>query len=120
MKKALVFAVLSLNFVFAGSLCQSECQDSLMPLNAQMRFSQMVSKYMATIKAEIDTANKTYSTINQLTGNKYQNYVALRAIKQEQLNELKQINFLLNKLVKMQEQDNKSLELAIKARQIKE
>ena len=76
-----------------------------------MSFNQMVQQELQRISNELTKANATFDNINLLTGNKLENYAATRALKQEQLNELKQINFLIKQLIKTEENRIKNLKL---------
>ena len=103
--------VLTLNFSYGAYFCYTTCIDTIQTQQPIMSFNQMAQQQFQLISNEITKANVTFDNINLLTGNKLQNYVATRALKQEQLNEIKEINFVLKQLIKTEEIRLKNLKL---------
>lgn len=108
--RAFIVLILTINFSY-GYYCNTICIDTIQTQQPIMSFNQMVQQELQRISNELTKANATFDNINLLTGNKLENYAATRALKQEQLNELKQINFLIKQLIKTEENRIKNLKL---------
>ena len=115
MKFAFAFAVLLVNFAFAV-YCYSPCSpDTLSNPNTQM-FQTQTKQDLMQIKNQIELAKSKLDTLQQLNADKLKSYTAEKNLKEQELIELKKINFLIKQLIEQENIRIKALDIKIKGK----
>lgn len=109
--KKIIFIMMILTGSLFGEYCYRDCKDSLND-NSSIEFEKMLRKEFSEINVKINDFDENLKKLNNLTVGKLQQYIAIRELKINELNELEKINSLIEKLI---EQEN----IRIKALNIK-
>lgn len=109
--KKIIFIMMILTGSLFGEYCYTDCIDSLSD-NSSIDFADILRDEFSKINEKINDFDENLKTLNNLTVGKLQQYIAIRELKINELNELEKINSLIEKLI---EQEN----IRIKALNIK-
>ena len=99
MRKILALLIFGVSYSFAV-YCPSPCIDTLTPNTSA--FDAMVEQQIMQINNKILQAQNKLDRLNKLNEEKLKAYRATRALKQEELSTLEEINFTIKKLIKQE------------------